>query len=670
MTKKTKVLLIVILCLVLAAAIGAGIWFFAKGSSEPVGVYSFDYIGMTEYWGDSQESYGPVTTDRIQTVFLSDTQTVTEVLVNQGDMVKKGDPLLAFDTTLSDLQLERKRLEVEKLRLQLEEAERTLQKIRNMKPMTIPSPDYGFVEDTYLGAELTLPYKTYIVAGHDGTSMATPFVCRLRDDTVIDDLLLETLRQAVWGDLGLCKHGYALAECPTCNCTHGLDCEICTPCIHGVPEHDCTICSPVICVHNNIEMCCEICHPPICIHGEVADQCGICTLALCPHGVPVDYCTYCNPTCIHGAGCTECAKYCEHNVLRESCPVCTPPSTEDTSGADGLSASQGTPYTIQLLSNTSGEASLPNSYYVVFKITQGNAELGAATVWQGVHVKGMGDDFSLSYFTPAIMDYTIPEEDEDPSGSIGLPDIGSGYTSAQIAEMRAEQEEKIKNLTLEVKMADAEYQIMLKEVGDGFIYAEFDGEVVALISQEEAKDSKLPILKLSGGGGFYIEGSVSELEKDNLEIGQEVTINDWSTGGMYTGTVKSIGDFPSQGNGWNGMGNPNATYYPFTVFVGEEADLQAGAYVSIQYSTAESTNGIYLEKAFLRTEQGTSYVYVQGADGRLEKHYVTTGKSLWGSYTEILSGLTPEDLIAFPYGKHVREGAPTEESDIASLYGY
>ena len=42
-------------------------------------------------------------------------------------MVKKGDVLMTFDTTLSDLQLERKRLEVEKLKLDLgncpEEAE-------------------------------------------------------------------------------------------------------------------------------------------------------------------------------------------------------------------------------------------------------------------------------------------------------------------------------------------------------------------------------------------------------------------------------------------------------------------------------------------------------------------------------------------------------------------
>ena len=81
-------------------------------------------VGMTEFWGDNQESYGPVTTDRIQTVFLSDTQTITEVKVKEGDEVKKGDVLMTYDTTLSELELERKRLDVEKAKLQVKEAGR------------------------------------------------------------------------------------------------------------------------------------------------------------------------------------------------------------------------------------------------------------------------------------------------------------------------------------------------------------------------------------------------------------------------------------------------------------------------------------------------------------------------------------------------------------------
>jgi hypothetical protein len=177
-------------------------------------------------------------------------------------------------------------------------------------------------------------------------------------------------------------------------------------------------------------------------------------------------------------------------------------------------------------------------------------------------------------------------------------------------------------------------------------------------------------VKVSGGGGFYIEGSVSELEKDSLKIGQEVTVNDWNTGNVYTGEVVSIGDFPREKEAWNGLGNPTASYYPFTAFVGEEADLEEGSNVSVTYSAAAAEDGIYLDKAFVRTEKGKSYIYVRGADGKLEERAVQVGKLLWGSYYEILSDLDEGDYLAFPYGKNVKHGAPTVESDISVLYSY
>ena len=89
-----KKIIITVTAVVLVVAIGLGVWFgVSRGRSEPVKVFAFNSVGMTEYWGDSQESYGPVSTDKIQTVFLSSTQTVTEMKVAQGDTVKKGDVL-------------------------------------------------------------------------------------------------------------------------------------------------------------------------------------------------------------------------------------------------------------------------------------------------------------------------------------------------------------------------------------------------------------------------------------------------------------------------------------------------------------------------------------------------------------------------------------------------
>ena len=86
------------------------------------------------------------------------------------------------------------------------------------------------------------------------------------------------------------------------------------------------------------------------------------------------------------------------------------------------------------------------------------------------------------------------------------------------------------------------------------------------------------------------------------------------------------------------------------------------------YAAGSSQNGVYLENPFLRTEGGRTYVYVRGEDGNLEQRFVTTGKSLWGSYTEIQDGITPEDFLAFPYGTNVKPGAPTVEADLRALY--
>ena len=89
--RRARKIILAVTAVILVAALGLGIWYFTLGKpKDPVKVYSFNYLGMTEYWGDNQESYGPVTTDRIQTVYISETQTVTQVHVEQGAQVKKG----------------------------------------------------------------------------------------------------------------------------------------------------------------------------------------------------------------------------------------------------------------------------------------------------------------------------------------------------------------------------------------------------------------------------------------------------------------------------------------------------------------------------------------------------------------------------------------------------
>ena len=548
MKNKTKKILVIVLVAAVVLGAGGGVWYWlGHRNSDPVFVFPFEYVGMTEYWGDSQESYGPVTTDKIQTVYLSDTQTVTEILVQQGDTVKKGDLLMSFDTTLSDLALERKRLDVEKLKLQLEDAKKQLRQINSMKPMVIPTVDKEEETDKDQGTALKGDYQISGNRDYDGSKKELALICWLGQNTQITDNLLEELR----------------------------------------------------------------------LKAE------------------------------------------EYQTLNANDPAKNPPSEEevDPSEPDGT---EGPTEPVQVT---------VDKFYVIFKVNKNDMSLGQRLSWTGMIATRSSGTFTFRFFDAlGISDHMLAEmgQEEEEKPQI---DFGSGFTAAQIAQMRNEQEKTIKDLEFSIKMAEANYKIAMTEVSDGKVYAQIDGTVVSLLTEEEAKMDYQPILKVSGGGGFYVQGSVSELEKENMKIGQEVTVNDWNTGMTYTGTVQSIGDFPGSNSYWSGVGNPNASYYPFTVFIEEEADLREGSYVSVMYSTATNEHGIYLQNPFLRTEQGKSYVYVMGEDGRLEQRFVTTGKALWGSYTEVLSGLSEEDLVAFPYGKNVKPGAVAQEGDMSDLYG-
>ena len=594
---KMKKVLIVLLVVVLVAGVGLGGWYFTQNrSKEPVNVYPFSYIGMTEYWGDSQESYGPITTDRIQTVFVSDTQTVTEILVAEGDTVKKGDLLMTFDTTLSDLALERKRLEVEKLKLQLENAEDELWEIRNMKPMVIPAPSDDPQPEENKGIMLTEAYQISQNKEYDGSAAEKSLILWLNSTVSLDDTVFEAIR--------IKAEEYQNHNLPAP--TDPPDTEAPTEEPTEAPTEE-----------------------PTEAPTEEPTEAPTEEPTEAPTEEPTEAPTE-EPT--------------EDPIEEPTEPSTVPPELP-------------APVVV-------------NHFYVVIKSTEGNMSLGGNTLWQGMEVtKSPGGAFSFRFFDAnAVSDHTLAQQ-EQPEEDAPQIDMGSGFTASQIAQMRSEKERQIRDLQFQIKMAEADYAIKKTELETGEVVAKIDGTVVSLLHEEEAKQTGQPLMKLSGGGGFYMQGSVSELEKDNLQIGQEVTVNDWNTGMIYTGTVQSVGDFPARDSYWSGMGNPTASYYPFTVFIDGEADLQEGSYVNVTYSTSTSEQGIYLENPFLHTEQGKSYVYLAGADGKLEKRYVTTGKSLWGNYTEVLSGITAEDLIAFPYGKTVIEGADTVESDMSTLYG-
>ena len=70
-----------------------------------------------------------------------------------------------------------------------------------------------------------------------------------------------------------------------------------------------------------------------------------------------------------------------------------------------------------------------------------------------------------------------------------------------------------------------------------------------------------------------------------------------------------------------------------------------------------------------RTVEAVSYTHLKDVQGTLKKQQVTVGSIVnSGYYAIVTSGLKSDDLLAFPYGNTVQEGAKTKEVTLDDMY--
>lgn len=133
MSKSVKRTIIVVACIVLAVLMIFGIMNLVKViRKKPVAVYSVEEVGMIGDMGATSEAYGEVRTDKMQKIYLSSTQTLTEIMVKEGDSVKAGDPVLSYDTSLNKLDVKKSEIAVEKQKIKLDETKAFLESLNNV----------------------------------------------------------------------------------------------------------------------------------------------------------------------------------------------------------------------------------------------------------------------------------------------------------------------------------------------------------------------------------------------------------------------------------------------------------------------------------------------------------------------------------------------------------
>ena len=117
-------------CIVLALGIG----FAVKNSGKAVKVAPVSSLNSGGWYDDSGiASYGTVTTNQKQDIYVDDTMPITQVYVKAGDMVKVGDRLVAYDTTLSSLELEMKEMQIQGIDLNIQNLQKEITQLKGTK---------------------------------------------------------------------------------------------------------------------------------------------------------------------------------------------------------------------------------------------------------------------------------------------------------------------------------------------------------------------------------------------------------------------------------------------------------------------------------------------------------------------------------------------------------
>lgn len=547
MNKKLKTALITTVSILLVIAILVGILWYVSGKKEPVAV-SPVAEHLMGYMGEAPSYEGNVSTNNLQAVYLSGTQTVKEVLVTEGQYVEKGTPLFRYDTTLTDIQLERQRIASEQSQLDLKKAKQELEEIKRMKPYSPPPVTRPTTAPTTAPLESvdTLPY---FICGNG--SEESPYRYLWAEHLDFD-------REFLIGHLSAQK----------------LECWIAF---------------------------------------EVRERCALAGDLISLWGLYV-------------------------TAEKPDEPLETYPTESETEPTESAPADRDPDPTEEPSEEATEEEVNPEDEWKTWKL-------------------------SYRFFIPEEIDH-VEETTVPTTRETEWVDTSSGYTAAEIAVMKQEKEIEIRDLDLAARMAKLSYESMKQEMNSGIVKATISGTVINLKDEQTAQSSGEPLMQISEGGAFYITIQLGEYDLERYEVGALVTIASWMDYGYTTtGSLVSISQEPTQSGYYGGYGgNSDVSVYEATIVVPAEANLHEGDWVGVTFASDETQGSgvLYLENAYIREENGLTYVYRRNSQGLLEKAYVRTGTVMWG-YTEVVRGLTEEDWIAFPYGKDVVDGAPTYE---------
>ena len=696
---------------------GVTVYAVKTSSQSTVKVVSVSDMSGGGGWSDNSLS-GNITSDVSQNIYLADSQTVKKIHVKEGDTVKVGDDLLTYDMTLENLDLEMKKLEKQGIELNIEKANREITKLKNTKPssdngnedpgLDIPEdpgeepedpsmepeePAEAYQELTaeaepYMG-EGTVEEPYHFLCAADGAILGSFlnrmaeeqcfFVIEVREGDVSNGELLK-----IWGQK-ITEEDFQVAD--TDRFQVNLEKE--TDDSDGqLPE--------------DLKAAAVLEKGASAYQGDGTEKKPL-TYLVKKDGI------------VKGSFFLERkedGKYFRIEVREENGDLI---KAWEQNGADEDFASdvkEDGEYLVDLSKKQSGETpgepaeptdpseptkpgespeppepsnpeEKPTEPSVSPEVTPGEnseptPEAGnpQETAGQENTVDGMStkkNSAAIRYLTvTSVMGSGSRKVITTDTGSdtTGFGDAGTSYggTAAEIQQQIKDKEKEIRDYQLDMKEANLEIKDIQKKLNNQTIKSTLNGVVKTVGDPEKESNDGKPLIQVVSSEGLYVQGTVSESQMNKLKVGATLSGYSYDNGVSFTAEVREISPYPSD----NGQDGANASSYPFTAYIADASGLSNNSWAELTLLDEGDGQGqgIYLEKPFVRTENGQYYVMKDDGTGHLTKQIVQVGGIQYGSSYQITGGLSMDDKITFPYGKDVREGAKTEEGTLDDLYNY
>ena len=668
--KKKIIIGILIAALVVGGSAG-GAAYYKKSHQKTVSVVSVDSLAG-QYYMDDTNLEGNIVTSAVQNVNVDKDMIIKEVYVSNGDSVKKGDPLMSFDMTLVQMELNIARLKQQQQEQDLNKAVNRLNSLKNGGK--IEESD-GETPDTSSSTD-----DTDTSSGMDDSSDEIAS----SGGSVNGNYLAAIIQPVLAASVGTADTEAANTEEDAAEDFGSMDAQT-----QGTESSsDTGADGNTISADNSTDVNVDFEEP------DTTDSDTAATVSPEPTSTPADDADEDFTDEIEIVD-TETDSGTED--LTDGSPMFYQVLDENTEPYIGT-GTEDDPY-VFLCSAAKGYVVAKGSFLNKMAAFQadGTKEPGREGYWYqlefhqndtisnpldrkesctgyylvdgGLMEKMVTDNAEIEFSLDGASHYD--ETLDDNGGDGGYDGGGDDGSSASVSREEAIkiQQTKIDSLKLDIRESKLNIEKLEKKVKKEVIYSKLDGTVAKVGDPVTGASDGSAFLTIKSKEGYYVKGTVSEMMLDQVKEG--TVLNCSSQNGEFKAEVIDVSEYPVSSDSYYGNGNPNVSYYIYTATIPDKTvKVSDEDWLTISLTNSAQSKGIVLDKAFVRSDNGVSYVY-KDDNGVLKKQVLSIGGNVNGGYSVLVTGgITRDDKIAFPYGDAVKEGAKTKEISSSELYGY